>query len=51
MKISGKAKLKITADGLRVIDLRLPFVIAHMAVSWLYFINKKLWRKAIVKTA
>ncbi|MCK7556087.1 hypothetical protein MKQ70_14090 [Chitinophaga sedimenti] len=36
MKISGKARLKITVDGLRNIALMLAFMIANMARHWLY---------------
>ncbi len=35
-------KLNTRADGLRMMDRRLPFVIAHMAVNWLYFIYLKI---------
>jgi hypothetical protein len=36
MKIMGKAMLKITAEGLLNIDLKLAFVMAIMASNWLY---------------
>jgi len=36
IKISGKTKLNITADGLLKTPLRLAFVIAIIARSWLY---------------
>jgi hypothetical protein len=40
IKINGNAKPNITAEGLLNIALRLPFVIASIAVVWLYdFIN------------
>lgn len=39
MNTNGNAKLKTTADGLRRMERRLPFVMAHMAVNWLYFMN------------
>lgn len=36
MKINGKTKLKIIAEGLRISARRLALQIAHMAVDWLY---------------
>ena len=42
MKSMGKAKLKITADGLLKIALRLAFVIASIAETWLYFVVIKM---------
>jgi hypothetical protein len=35
MNTKGKTKLNTMADGLLVIDLKLAFVIAHMALNWL----------------
>ena len=50
MKTKGNTKLKTTADGLRIMDLRLAIVIALMALNWLYFINRGISsRKAIGK--
>ena len=37
IKIKGKAKLNITADGLLKIARKLAFVIASIARIWLYF--------------
>jgi hypothetical protein len=37
IKISGKARLKITAEGLLSTAVKLAFVIAHKAEYWLYF--------------
>jgi hypothetical protein len=37
MKMMGKRKLKITAEGLLKIDFRLAFAMASMALHWLYF--------------
>jgi hypothetical protein len=37
INISGKAKPKITAEGLLKIARRLALVIASIAVTWLYF--------------
>ena len=31
-------KLKTMADGLRMMAVKLAFVMAHMALNWLYFI-------------
>jgi hypothetical protein len=36
MKMSGKIKLNMIADGLLKTALRLPMVIAIIACSWLY---------------
>jgi len=36
MKISGNSKVKTTAEGLRVIDLKLARATANMAMNWLY---------------
>ena len=36
MNIKGNAKLKTTADGLLKMALKLPLVIASMALIWLY---------------
>ena len=48
MKIKGNTKLKTTAEGLRKIARRLAFVIASMAVTWLYFfMQSNLGCKAI----
>ena len=46
----GKAKLKITADGLLKMALKLAFVIASIAVTWLYFFDIKMGcgRKSIL---
>jgi hypothetical protein len=38
IKINGKTKLNTIAEGLLDIDLKLAFVMAHIALSWLYFI-------------
>jgi hypothetical protein len=37
MKIMGKRKLKITAEGLLKIDFKLAFAMASIALHWLYF--------------
>jgi hypothetical protein len=46
----GKAKLKTTADGLLKMALKLAFVIASIAISWLYFWDIKMGcsRKSIL---
>lgn len=49
--MKGNTKLKITADGLRVIALRLALVIAKHALNWLYFIILILGLKANRKKA
>jgi hypothetical protein len=36
IKINGNTKLKITAEGLLKIALKLPLVIASIALTWLY---------------
>ena len=36
IKMSGKTKLNITADGLLKTPVRLAFVIAIIALNWLY---------------
>jgi hypothetical protein len=40
IKTKGNTKLNTTADGLRMMDLRLATVMALMAVNWLYFIKQ-----------
>jgi hypothetical protein len=35
--MKGKTKLNTTADGLLKIALKLAFVMASMALTWLYF--------------
>jgi hypothetical protein len=37
MKMMGKRKLKITAEGLLKIDFKLAFAMASIALHWLYF--------------
>src|SRR5882757_10691453 len=37
MNTRGKPKLKATEAGFLKMDFKLPFVIASMALSWLYF--------------
>jgi hypothetical protein len=39
INMNGNTKLKITAEGLRMMDLKLPTVIANMALTWLYFMR------------
>lgn len=36
IKVKGKPILKITAEGLRKVDLRLAFVMENIALTWLY---------------
>lgn len=38
IKISGNARLKITAEGLRKMELKLAFVIDSIAANWLYLL-------------
>jgi hypothetical protein len=38
IKMKGNTKLNTIADGLLLIARRLAIVIAHIALSWLYFI-------------
>jgi hypothetical protein len=37
IKMMGKRKLKITAEGLLKIDFKLAFAMANIARNWLYF--------------
>jgi hypothetical protein len=43
IKIKGNTKLKTTADGLLKMDFKLPFVMANIALTWLYFIKQLIF--------
>lgn len=45
IKIMGNKKLKITAEGLLKIEVRLALEMAIMALNWLYFMTEtNEWR-------